>query len=169
MVEQPPPVEYVVRRMCASRKVELVQFERTQSGVRFQIANGKLGTDRRAAWCAVDDGAVRRDNPEQLIEVVALSLALGIDEVHGVPPVPRFTGRFRVYFNHHAAAPLMWCVATDAWELAVRAVAIDAPITTVYKPKATPDHEDGRPSAWLEVDGVLVVVDGEARFARRAS
>jgi hypothetical protein len=80
------------------------------------------------------------------------------------PPIA--IGRFRVYFNRHGAAPLVWCVATDHWELAVAAVDIRAPVLTVYIPKATPDHEDGRPSAWLEVTGALHVVASCARIER---
>lgn len=69
------------------------------------------------------------------------------------------TGRWRVYFNKHGAAELPWCVAPDAggWELAVAAVGIAAPAETVYRPKPTPDDEDGRPSAWIAIDGVLTV------------
>lgn len=67
-------------------------------------------------------------------------------------------GRFRVYFNRHQAAPLVWCVSLgDVLELAVACVEITAPVRTVYGPKATPDDEDGKPSAWLEVDGTLTV------------
>jgi hypothetical protein len=76
-------------------------------------------------------------------------------------------GTFRVHFNRHGAAPLVWCVATDEWELAIASIAIDgAEIRTVYQPKTTPDDEDGKPSAWLEVTGVLTVVGGEARITR---
>lgn len=74
------------------------------------------------------------------------------------------TGRWRVYFNKHSAAGLPWCVAPDegGWELAVAAVAIGIEAETRYQPKATPDDEDGRPSAWLAVDGKLTVVGGRA-------
>lgn len=71
------------------------------------------------------------------------------------------TGAFRVHFNRHGAAPLVWCVATDEWELAVRGVVITVPVVTVYRPKETPDDEDGRPSAWLETpNNVRLVVRG---------
>lgn len=68
-------------------------------------------------------------------------------------------GTFRVYFNRHQAAPLVWCVLSERgnFEMAVAALEIDAPTRTVYRPKVTPDDEDGKPSAWLEVDGVLAV------------
>lgn len=69
----------------------------------------------------------------------------------------RAEGIFRVYFNRHGAAPLVWCVATDEWELAVSSVTLIAPTQSVYRPKATDDDDDGRPSAWLEVRGTLEV------------
>ena len=72
------------------------------------------------------------------------------------------TGRFRLHFNRHGAAPLVWCVATDGWELAVSSVVVMAPLRTVYRPKETPDDDDGKPSAWLEVDGVLTVAGSVA-------
>ncbi|HZJ68273.1 MAG TPA: hypothetical protein VFD36_32450 [Kofleriaceae bacterium] len=85
------------------------------------------------------------------------------------PAPPTFTGTFRVYFNRHQAAPLVWCVATDDFELAVSAVDITAPVRTVYAAgKATPDHEDGKPSAWLEVTGTLILAASCARIVRSA-
>lgn len=78
------------------------------------------------------------------------------------------TGKFRVYFNRHGAAPLVWCVAADGWELAVAVVAIDALVVTTYQPKPTPDDEDGKPSAWLEVEGELEVRGSTARIRRPA-
>ena len=76
----------------------------------------------------------------------------------------KVTGHFRIYFNRHGAAPLVWCVATEQWELAVAAIDIRAPVRTVYAPKSTPDDEDGRPSAWLEVTGVLTMTASCARI-----
>lgn len=73
-----------------------------------------------------------------------------------------FVGKFRVYFNRHGAAPLVWCVATDDWEIAVAGIAIRAEVRTRYEPKATPDDEDGKPSAWLDVEGELEVVKNVA-------
>jgi len=73
----------------------------------------------------------------------------------------RLTGMFRIYFNRHQASPLVWCIALEgedgpAFEIAVAEVVITAGAArTVYAPKAAPDDDDGRPSAWLEVDGVL--------------
>lgn len=170
MLERSSQLEYVARRMCQRREVNLGHVERTpDGGGRFQITNGKVGSESKIAWCTVDAATLKRGHSEELVEAVAIALALGIDELQGTPAALTFAGRFRVHFNHHGAAPLVWCVATDSWELAVREVAIDAPVATIYKPKATPDHEDGRPSAWLEVDGTLVVVDGVARITRRAA
>ena len=65
------------------------------------------------------------------------------------------TGTFRIHFNRHGAAPLVWCVATDEFSLAVASVVINAPLVSVFRPKATPDDEDGLPSAWLQVTGTL--------------
>lgn len=68
-------------------------------------------------------------------------------------------GSWRVYFHRLNPEGLPWCVSPDAggWELAVRSVAITARSDTVHRPKATPDDEDGRPSAWIAVEGLLVV------------
>lgn len=74
-------------------------------------------------------------------------------------------GTFRIHFNRHGAAPLVWCVATDTFELAVADLLVTASLRAVYRPKATPDDEDGRPSAWLEVTGTLTLTaSGEARI-----
>lgn len=69
------------------------------------------------------------------------------------------TGIWRVYFNRHGAAGRPWCIAPDAggWEVAVSSVSISTVAETVYRPKPTPDDEDGRPSAWIAVDGYLTV------------
>lgn len=75
-----------------------------------------------------------------------------------------YTGRMKVHFNRHGAAPLVWCVAAEGWEMAVSHVVVNAPMRTVYEPKETPDDEDGRPSAWLEVCGTLHVNGSVARI-----
>jgi hypothetical protein len=76
-----------------------------------------------------------------------------------------FSGRFLVYFNRHQAAPLVWCIRfEDIFEIAVASVMIDSPAKTVYLPKSIPDDEDGRPSAWLEVTGVLTISGAGARI-----
>lgn len=74
------------------------------------------------------------------------------------------TGRWRVYFNKHGSADLPWCIAPDVggWELAVKDIRITTEARTIYQPKATPDDEDGRPSAWIAVEGRLVVTAGRA-------
>jgi hypothetical protein len=74
-----------------------------------------------------------------------------------------YAGRMRLHFNRHGADPLMWCVSTDQWELAVPSIICDAPMRAVYRKKDTPDDEDGKPSAWFEVDGFLSMAgDGTA-------
>lgn len=73
-----------------------------------------------------------------------------------------FRGTFRIYFNRAGAAPLVWCVATDEWELAVAAVSIRTAAGTRYQPKATPDSDDGKPSAWIVASGVLTLNGSEA-------
>lgn len=67
------------------------------------------------------------------------------------------SGIFRIYFNRHQAAPLVWCVATDDFELAVARVEIRCALLSAYRPKATPDDEDGKPSAWFECGGTLTL------------
>lgn len=80
-----------------------------------------------------------------------------------------YVGLIHVYFNSHGAAPLVWCVGVPGlFELAIAAVVIDAPANAVYKPKPTPDDEDGRPSAWFEVNGALRIVEGRVAIIERA-
>ena len=74
------------------------------------------------------------------------------------------TGRFRLSFNRSGAAPLVWSIALlddldgPVWDLAVTSVGVNGcPIATVYAPKATPDDEDGQPSAYLVTRGRLTV------------
>jgi hypothetical protein len=56
----------------------------------------------------------------------------------------------RLHFNRHGAAPLVWCLATDNFEIAVKGFRVyGVAIETIYRPKETPDDEDGKPSAWL--------------------
>lgn len=74
-------------------------------------------------------------------------------------------GTFRLHFNRHGAAPLVWCVACDDWELAVSALEIRAPMRSIYRPKATADDDDGKPSAWLEVAGTLTITGSTAVIA----
>ncbi len=100
-----------------------------------------------------DDAA--RVSPEDRAAVEAVPRQFGL----------RAPGCYRLYFNRHGAAPLVWCVAPDGggWELAVKSVEITAPCATVYTAKPTPDDEDGQPSAWIRVEGVLTVdADGHA-------
>lgn len=71
----------------------------------------------------------------------------------------RFTSDvpFRIYFNRHSAAPLVWCVAGPGYELALAELVVRTPVTYRYRPKETPDDEDGKPSAWCEAAGTLVI------------
>ena len=84
-----------------------------------------------------------------------------------------FTGKLRVYFNRLGAAPMMRCVSPEfkgpdgLWEIAVRSVAIGPGVQseTIWRPKETPDDEDGRPSGWIAAEGRLSVFpDGTARI-----
>lgn len=61
------------------------------------------------------------------------------------------TSGLRLHFNRHGAAPLVWCIsdAKGAWELAVAGFFTSVRLETVYAPKAMPDDEDGKPSAFL--------------------
>ena len=70
-------------------------------------------------------------------------------------------GDWRVYFNRHGAAPLMWCVSPldGAWEIAVQRVMICAASKTDYEPKPTADEDDGKPSAWISVTGWLDICE----------
>lgn len=95
----------------------------------------------------------------------------------GVSYAPRnitATGTWRVYFHRLNPDGLPWCVAPDAggWEIAVAVVDIQVPSSAVYRPKTTPDDEDGRPSAWIAATGTLTVsADGRAtiRGSERAA
>lgn len=89
------------------------------------------------------------------------------------------TGTFRVYFNRHGAAPLLWCVAlvddSDiaavriAWEIAVRHVDISVPCWTVFVTRKEADEDTGLPSAWITCRGMLTVApDGTASVSRPA-
>lgn len=55
----------------------------------------------------------------------------------------------RLHFNKHGAAPLVWSVHCGAFEIECRGFRSYVPLSTVYRPKATPDDDDGLPSAWL--------------------
>ena len=69
-----------------------------------------------------------------------------------------YTGPMRVHFNRHGAAPFVWCVSVEgSWEIAVSNIEISTAIRTAYRPKTTPDEDDGKPSAWLETYGRLSV------------
>jgi hypothetical protein len=113
-------------------------------------------------------GLIRSTGPQPRIEIQGADLDDAISALQALRdgragPAPMMcAGMFRVYFNRHGAAPLVWCVATEHWELAVAAVSIQTAAGTRYEPKATPDNEDGRTSAWIVTTGMLTVTGGEA-------
>lgn len=80
------------------------------------------------------------------------------------------SGRFRLHFNRHGAAPFVWSVVplnadgSPRMEIAVSEFHVGA-LRSVFQPKATSDDEDGKASAWLEVDGTLSIDEqGVARI-----
>lgn len=59
-------------------------------------------------------------------------------------------GKLKLHFNRHGAAPLVWCLSTGNFEIAIKGVRVfGIAFETVYRPKETPDDDDGIPSAWL--------------------
>lgn len=66
-------------------------------------------------------------------------------------------GVWHIYFSQIRPGRFAWCVSPDdyAREIAVRDVRITAPATTTHRTKA--DDDDGRPSAWIRVEGLLTV------------
>lgn len=125
---------------------------------------------RRTARCEICNAHPQydcdHDRQKRLLDLVSEIAAAGCRPT-SLPVRQSFSisGSFRVYFNGHQAAPPVWCVALgDTFELAVTAVEITAPVRTVYAPKATPDDEGGRPSAWLEVSGTLTVDGSSVRI-----
>jgi hypothetical protein len=94
-----------------------------------------------------------RANPRGIESPLAMQERLAVDQ--------RFTctGKFRVYFNRHGAEPLMWCISPElgGWEIAVRDVQLATIAESVYRKKETADEDDGRPSAWFAIEGVLTV------------
>lgn len=113
---------------------------------------------------------------DKIFRQLAEDIAASYGKLDSLPIRQSFSiaGSFRVYFNRHQAAPLVWCVAVmdtedviavPKLEIACAELTIDAPVTTVYALKATPD-EDGKPRAWLEVTGVLIVDGRSVRIAR---
>lgn len=171
---------FVLRRVAQRMKLELAADDGEiayrsgltvdeREGFRFRVHNGVFGAGMRMAAGFVSLEDIRRGG-EALVGAIERELALAAAEL-GIRPMPMMCkGTFRVHFNRHGAAPLVWSVATDSWELAIAELVIDgAEVRTVYRPKPTPDDEDGKPSAWLEVTGVLAVAGGEARITRSAA
>lgn len=138
----------------------------TSGDITFRVGViGAVGQGAKSVKCRLSEVTLRQ--AEDVVDAVMLELSLAavtLKPSDGAPTIVRDT--FRVYFNRHQAAPLVWCIATDSLEIAVATLTIDAPVTTVYKPKPTPDDEDGKPSAWLEVTGVLVIRGKDCRITR---
>jgi hypothetical protein len=91
----------------------------------------------------------------------------GYEAFCAAAPAMLGVGAWRLYFNRHGAVGLPWCVAPDSggWELAVSGIDVQVPSETVFAPKATPDDEDGRPSAWIACAGRLTITAGVAAIA----
>jgi hypothetical protein len=71
----------------------------------------------------------------------------------------RYAGPFALYFNRHADAPRVWCVAAldRGWEINVEGFECEVRLTSRYSPiPQLPDHS-GPPAAWLEGNGVVSV------------
>ena len=172
-------INYALRHAAPDHGLSLIQdVQRTDAGGEtgglfyFVEGNGK----RYKEW--LPESLVSA-SAATVVDVVAMSLA-GVAARSGVRPMTGFTGpsgTWRCYFNRHQAAPLVWCCALVnprsglthpplVLEIAVADVRIEAPCRTVYAPKPTPDHEDGKPSAWIEVDGVLTIAGGVATIAQ---
>lgn len=75
-----------------------------------------------------------------------------------------FVGKFLLHFNRHGAAPRVWSIDIieqrggadfEGAEINVSEIVWFTPTRTVYRAKATPDDEGGKPSAWLETEGTL--------------
>lgn len=81
-----------------------------------------------------------------------------------------FKGKVRLHFNRHGAFPLIWNIATDDVEIAVKSfMCEDVAIHTVYVQKETADEDDGKPSAWLETAHDVVVRIHNGRAILRAT
>lgn len=157
-----PRYDYVVKRLCAGRKVEVQAIATGIDALRFDLMWPDIPL---RVPCAIPIDRLRYG--QEIVEVIAMEIDLAILAVRskqGNAAPMTFTGPMRVHFNRHGAAPLVWCVATDDWELAVASITIEVPVESVYRPKATADDEDGKPSAWLAVTGTLVVVGNAARI-----
>lgn len=57
--------------------------------------------------------------------------------------------KLRLHFNKHGAAPRVWTIECGTFEIECPGFSSYIPLETVYRPKETPDDEDGKPSAWL--------------------
>jgi hypothetical protein len=159
---------------------EIAAAERAATDVeqRYQQRERGMRSAAREVDAAMEHAEAERLNPPMLYRAgdgpVEQQIAGLARKIHasGVTPSSlaigqsfAMYGRWRVYFNRHQAAPLVWCVASDHFEFAVADLVIEVPVRTVYQPKAMPDDEDGKPSAWLEFEGTLLI-DANSRTAR---
>ncbi len=174
-------VDYVLRQMGPRYGLAFIEHD----GMIALNGDGPGLMYRAYKTGGTPQDAVRNTLPptltnEQMVDAVDTSLAVVAAMLSPRKQQTVATGTFRVYFNRSQAAPLVWCCAlivnavnamegpVPSYEIAVADVVIDAPCRTVYAPKPTPDHEDGKPSAWIEVDGVLTIAGGVATIARAA-
>lgn len=76
----------------------------------------------------------------------------------------RYRGAFAAYFNHHGAAPLVWCIAMpNEFELAVKTITFEGvDVVTQYERQERRADHLGPPSAWLTGRGEIVVLNGHA-------
>lgn len=192
------PPEFAEAAPLAPDEIATAEQAATDAEQRYQARERGLRAAARETDAAVEHAEAERLNPPKLyragdgppvkvdgvlyapenkptrlerkIEAFAQEIHAAGDRMVSAPIRQPLTiaGTFRIYFNRHQAAPLVWSIALDGeglvdgrpwhvFEIAVAEVVITAAAgaRTVYLPKATPDHEDGKPSAWLEVDGVL--------------
>lgn len=74
-----------------------------------------------------------------------------------------YAGAVRLYFIANEAFPLVWCIATDEWEMAVKSLEIrGVAATSRYERRDPVEHEYAKPSAWFECVAHVTVTDGHA-------
>lgn len=135
-VGKPINTEQRAARIAALR--EVLQEDRQPYSIRWQLPRGESAS--------FADAVGRPDGKAQAMPISCY-------------------GIWRVYFHRLNPEGLAWCVSPDdgSFEIAVRDVLIRARASTVHRPKATADDDDGRPSAWIRVEGLLTVgADGVA-------
>lgn len=142
-----------------------IEIERADLDDAIAALQALRGDPARYAPDAVPPGALAdaslRLEIASKMEAAHERLIAHLNERQPAPAGLAMRGRWRIYFNKHGRSDLPWCVAPEdgGWEIAVASVGIGVGVAaaTVYQPKVTPDDEDGRPSAWIAVEGVLRV------------